>query len=179
MMRVLVVGIFSLTLGSVAGAKDLLQVYEDALQSDPQIREADANRLAAREARPQAWSLILPQLNAQGSTSRSSGDAVDFDFNPDGTIRTFNSDTETERTSYRVELRQSLFSWSDWMTLRRSSKEVAQAEADFRTAEQDLIQRVSQRYFDVLAAQDTVEANQAAFEAISRQLEQADKRFEV
>ena len=44
-------------------AKDLVGVFEDAVQNDPVIRQADANRLAAREARPQAWSALLPQLN--------------------------------------------------------------------------------------------------------------------
>ena len=46
-------------------------------------------------------------------------------------------------------------------------------------AQQDLALRVSTRYFDVLAAQDNVQAQQASLDAISRQLEQADKRFEV
>src|ERR1700742_853021 len=46
-----------------ASAKDLVGVYEDALKSDPTIRQADANRLASREARPQAWSALLPQIS--------------------------------------------------------------------------------------------------------------------
>ena len=51
--------------------KDLVGVFEDALHNDPVIRQADANRLAAREARPQAWSAVLPQLNATaGSHAR-------------------------------------------------------------------------------------------------------------
>ncbi len=65
------------------------------------------------------------------------------------------------------------------MTLKRADAEVAQAEADYQFAQQDLIQRTSVRYFDVLAAQDTVDAADAALEAFSRQLEQANKRFEV
>jgi outer membrane protein len=56
---------------------------------------------------------------------------------------------------------------------------VAQAEADFQAAEQQLILRVAEAYFNVLAAQDTVAAQTSALEAISRQLEQAEKRFEV
>src|ERR1700738_5662601 len=59
----------ALTLTSAATAKDLVGVYEDALKSDPQIRQADANRLASREARPQAWSALLPQL--AGTLSRT------------------------------------------------------------------------------------------------------------
>ncbi|HEV2230180.1 MAG TPA: hypothetical protein VGR86_14635, partial [Steroidobacteraceae bacterium] len=46
-----------------AAPKDLVGVFEDALKNDPVIRQADANRLAARESRPQAWAALLPQLN--------------------------------------------------------------------------------------------------------------------
>jgi outer membrane protein len=65
------------------------------------------------------------------------------------------------------------------VALKRANRQVAQAEADFQSAEQQLILRVAESYFNVLAAQDTVEAQSSALEAISRQLEQADKRFEV
>src|SRR5207248_8143637 len=54
-----------------------------------------------------------------------------------------------------------------------------QAEAAYRAAEQSLILRVAQAYFNVLSALDGLEANQASLEAISRQLDQANKRFEV
>ena len=51
---------------SAVGA-DLVEVYQRALQNDPVIREADANRLASRESKPQALSALLPQLSANGS----------------------------------------------------------------------------------------------------------------
>jgi outer membrane protein len=184
----------SLTLGLLlvmpaAGAEDLLAVYQRAQSNDPQIREADANRLAAREARPQAIAALLPQITASASKTEQdtsstgqfpqeieqpagSGNRVVFTF-----VNTSDSKPETDRWS--VDLRQSVFSWANWMALKRASKQVAQAEADYLAAEQDLIARVAERYFDVLAAQDDVDAQQSAFEAISRQLEQAEKRFEV
>ena len=65
------------------------------------------------------------------------------------------------------------------MQLKQSARIAAQADADYGVAQQDLALRVSTRYFDVLAAQDNVQAQQASLDAISRQLEQADKRFEV
>ena len=65
------------------------------------------------------------------------------------------------------------------MQLKQSGRIAAQADADYGVAQQDLALRVSTRYFDVLAAQDNVQAQQASLDAISRQLEQADKRFEV
>src|ERR1700733_9918019 len=53
-----------------APAADLLAVYQRALQNDPQLREAEATRLAALEAKPQALSALLPQLSANGTISR-------------------------------------------------------------------------------------------------------------
>ena len=55
--------LFLLALPLAAPAKDLIGVFEDALHNDPVIRQADANRLAARESKPQALSALLPQLN--------------------------------------------------------------------------------------------------------------------
>ena len=88
--------------------------------------------------------------------------------------------TSTRTTKvYQLQLRQSVFHWDRWAALKRADAQVAQAEADFQDAQQDLIARTAQRYFDVLAAQDTVDAAQATLEAFARQLEQAEKRFEV
>ena len=165
---------------------DLIAVYQRALANDPQIREADALRLAAREARPQAWAAILPQISASASKTESdstsegqfpqeivqNGQTVVFNF-----LSSSDSKPETERWS--VDLRQSVISWDKWAAIKRASRQVAQAEADFQAAEQQLILRVAEAYFNVLAAQDTVAAQSSAFEAISRQLEQAEKRFEV
>jgi outer membrane protein len=182
MKRAIAIALSSLAfIAQVAAAKDLVGVYEDALKNDPQIREAEANRRAAREARPQAWSQLLPQINGTYDYTNANSDAVraqpDSD-SPNGVLIS-NQKVDSTSTGYQVQLRQSVFSWANWATLRRSSSEVAQAEADYRTAEQDLIFRVSQRYFDVLAAKDNVDAETAAQEAISRQLDQANKRFEV
>jgi outer membrane protein len=178
-------GLSILALSSAAPAADLVEVYQRAVQNDPQIREAEANRLASRESKPQALAALLPQIGASGSYQRSesTGSSVfpvnDADNNNE--IIILNRDTEdTLKTKqYQIQLRQTLFRWDQWATLKRADAEVAQAEADYQAAQQDLIQRAAQRYFDVLAAQDTVDAAQATLEAFSRQLEQADKRFEV
>ena len=65
------------------------------------------------------------------------------------------------------------------MTLKKANKVVAQAEIDYLSAEQDLMVRVCNAYFDVLAAQDTLESDQAARAAIEKQLDQARKRYDV
>jgi outer membrane protein len=172
---------------TVASSADLLQVYQQALQNDPQIREAEANRLASREAKPQALAALLPQLNASGAYTKTDSDSsgvrvqqVDVnDPNSPFIPRQSFVTSDSSNRQYQIQLRQTVFRWDQWTTLKRADEQVAQAEADYQAAQQDLISRTAQRYFDVLAAQDTVDAAQATLEAFSRQLEQADKRFEV
>ncbi|MBC7984624.1 MAG: TolC family protein, partial [Candidatus Obscuribacterales bacterium] len=177
----------SAPLTSVTHAADLLEVYQRAQQSDPLLREADANRLASREVRPQAWAALGPQIdgsvtaqrtftNTQGSLPRDSG-LVDSSGNPIYT--TGENNVIADPLSFGVTLRQSIFSWSKWAALDRAKAQVAQAEVTYQAAEQDLVFRVAQRYFNVLAAKDTLDANNAAAEAFGRQLEQFEKRFEV
>lgn len=166
-----------------ASAADLKEVYTRALTSDPLIREADANRLATRESKPQAIAGLLPQI-AAGATYRdneSLGSQTFLQEQDDGsvTIGVAESETEGTREAWNVELRQSIFRWQNWAELKRANAEGAQAEAEYVVAQQDLILRTAEAYFNVLAAQDTLEAAQAAHDAIGRQLEQSEKRFEV
>jgi outer membrane protein len=169
---------------SLASAKDLVGVYEDALQSDPQIREANANRLAAREARPQAWSAVLPQISGTASRAEDRQAGTQGNLTYDAVTNTYIPITEgydlhSTTKTWSLNLRESLFSWANWMTIKQADSQIAQAEANYVAAEQNLILRVSQAYFNVLSALDGLEANQASLEAISRQLDQANKRFEV
>ncbi len=168
-------------------AESLLEVYQQALQSDPLVREAEANRLAAEEAVPQARGLLFPQLSASGTYSdvTSDGNNVFPQFVDDGNgnpvvqILSASSDQESTTTSWQVDLTQTLFRWDQFVGLKQAGKRVAQANANYESAQQDLIVRVGARYFDVLAAQDTLSAAQASKRAISRQLDQARQRFDV
>jgi len=172
-----------LVLAGAASAKDLVGVFEDAVHNDPQIRQADANRLAAREARPQAWSNLLPQLAGSASEGRdhSAGFQDSFFLDANGQLVRFavQSTADTTRNQWSLNLRQNVFSWANWMTLKAAGSQVAQAEATYQAAAQNLILRASQAYFAVLAAVDNLDAQQASLEAIARQLDQANKRFEV
>ncbi len=162
-----------------ASAADLGAVYQRALANDPVIREAEANRRAARESKPQALAALLPQVNASGrydeEETDSTGAFVQPGLPPTPEVR----DSDGNSSAWDVTLRQSVFRWQNWAALRRADAESAQAEADYRAAQQDLILRTSDAYFNVLAAQDALESAQAAHDAIGRQLEQSEKRFEV
>ena len=162
-----------------AGAADLAEVYQRALRNDPQLREADANRLAALEARPQALASLLPQLTATAGYTNDDISGASLAFAANGTLAPYQSGARTDATQWSVQLRQTLFHWDQIAILRRAGVQVAQAEVDFRAAQQDVIVRTATAYFNVLAARDTLDAAEAARDAIGRQLEQADKRYEV
>ncbi len=163
-------------LSGPAQAESLLEIYQQALQSDPQIHEAEARHLAALEAKPQARGVMLPQINATGDWNETDVSGSSFSF-INGETTTF--DQSATNTIWGVSLRQSLFRWDQIVNLKRADKTVTRAEAVREAAQQDLIVRVAQRYFDVLAAEDRLTSINANREAIARQLEQAKQRFEV
>jgi outer membrane protein len=178
----------ALVFSAVATPKDLVGVFEDAVRNDPVIHQADANRLAAREARPQALSAVLPQVTGSAGWTRDHNAGTQDQIteiatpaNPQGelVVLPLNTVADTTTKQWALNLRQNVFSWENWMALKAASKEVAQAEANYQAAEQQLILRVAQAYFAVLTADDDLAANQASLEAISHQLDQANKRFEV
>lgn len=154
--------------GTAVHADNLLQVYRLAQQNDPGFAAARAEYQAAREAVPQARSAVLPQVTFSASTSEDSQENLDT-----GQTDDFSS------TQYSLSLRQTLFDWNEFSGLGRADAQVAQAESQFAVAEQDLITRVAQAYFDVLGARDTLRFARAEKRAIERQLEQARERFEV
>jgi len=169
--------------GSVQ-ASDLAEVYARALQNDPQIREAEANRLATLESKPQALASMLPQLSASAGYDKRKSEGPGYitffsETTGDQVSIEGYSKRDTSTDSWDVTLRQSIFRWENWVSLKRADKEVAQAEIDYQAAQQDLILRTSESYFNVLAAKDTLTAAEATYDALGRQLEQAEKRFEV
>jgi outer membrane protein len=167
-------------------AENLLQAYEAAAKSDPTILEAQARRMAALEVKPQALGVLFPQLSANGQWTKRNTEAQStftqaVDPGPPPVIAIVNNKqtTRSDFWTYTAQVTQTVFDWSQWQTLQRAGSEVALAEANYRAAEQDLLVRVAGRYFDVLAAEDTLTAAEATLQAVTRQLEQAEKRFEV
>lgn len=151
-------------------AEDLWTVYQLALERDAQLQAAEAAYQAALEAKPQARSALLPQIAADASYSRS-----------DRSIDALGSSTdlEPETTQWGISLSQSVYRHDYWVAYRQADSRVAQAKAEVEAARQDLIVRVSEAYFNLLGAEDNLRFARAEKEAVARQLEQAQKRFEV
>jgi outer membrane protein len=160
-------------------ADSLLEIYQQALQSDPLIHEADARRLAAEEAAPQARSRLFPQIqaNAGWNTTDSSGNQLITDTTAGIVSAGFEADATS--TSWDIGLRQTIFRWDQVVRLKQADKIVTRAGADYEAAQQDLMIRVAGTYFNVLGAEDVLTSIHADRLAIARQLEQAKQRFEV
>lgn len=161
-----------------AGAADLIQVYQQALANDAVYASARASELAGRERVPQGKASLLPSIVGTGYVTRNTGDSVSgvgqTILNPDG-----NSDVNVTQKQYQISLTQPLFRWDRWQTYQQSKLQESIAEAQFAQAQQDLITRVAQAYFDVLAAQDTLESTRSQKSAVTEQLASAKRNFEV
>jgi outer membrane protein len=153
-----------------ARAIDLLQVYKEALANDQVFAGARYTLEAGQEKTTQGRAGLLPTVGAGGSYIRNFQDS---------TASGIQTDRNSVTNSYRVDLTQPLFRWANWETYQQSKLSVAASEAQFAQAQQDLIVRVSQAYFDLLSAQDTLASLQAQKAATSEQLASAKRNFEV
>lgn len=164
--------------GAASGQDGLIEIYELAVASDPSLREAEANYLASLEAKPQARSSLLPNLSLGSSSSASFSESTQSVGFGNLTLGT-GSETRNASDGINLNLSQTLIDFSSIRSLRQADKIVAQAEINLEAARQDLLLRVADAYFNVLAAEDLLAAEVASREAIARQLEQAQRRFDV
>jgi outer membrane protein len=153
-------------------AADLLQTYREARANDPVYASARAARDAGRENLPQGLAQLLPNISASGFTQMNYIDISFRNLLPPST-------RDGNTNGYSVSLTQPLFNWQSIMVYKEAGYKVAQAEAAFGQVAQDLVVRVAQAYFDVLASQDSLAFIQAQKTAISEQLGQAKRNFEV
>jgi len=155
-----------------ARAADLLQIYRDALANDATYASARATRDAGLESLPQGLAPILPTVNATAFTQDNRNNISFRGAAPD-------SQRQGNSNGFTVTLTQPLFNWQNIQAYKEAGFKAAQAEATFGQATQDLIVRVAQAYFDVLASQDSLAFIQGQKVAISEQLAQAKRNFEV
>jgi outer membrane protein len=168
-------------------AVDLIGVHDLAAKNDPQLRAAAYRKDATGENMRQAWSNLLPTIG--GSVGRDWGDAdrkvgqitglPPSEQYPDGTIPSRKTESDIDTENWRLDLRQSLYSQSNYENLDIARGQVSQAEATYNIAYQDFLVRVAGGYFSVLTAQDGVIFAEAEEKALQRQFEQAEQRFEV
>ena len=151
-----------------AQADSLLQMYESARAYDATWQSAKAQYDANLFRAEQAKAGILPSANLAVGASRSN-----FDNNNPQVNRSYGTQNAT------VSASQPLYRPANFATYEQGKRQVELAQGVLAAASQDLIIRVSQAYFDVLAAQDTLAFVQAQKTAVAEQLASAKRNFEV
>lgn len=159
-------------LASPLRAADLMQIYREAQANDAAYAAARSTVEAGRERTPQALAGLLPTIGISGNTQWNENDISLRKSTTTDNVK-FNSN------GYTLTLTQPLFRWQNWVAYDQSKFQVAQAEANFVQAGQDLILRVAQAYFDVLYANENLKAVRANKVSIEQQLESAKRNFEV
>ncbi|MGA8277910.1 MAG: TolC family outer membrane protein [Rhodanobacteraceae bacterium] len=173
-----------LVTGTSAGhAEDLLQIYQQARASDPQLAGAEATKYATEEGVDQARSQLLPQINASLNYQRSHGSGTNEQFFTDANgnlvLVPITSSSRSYGRTLNGTLTQSILDISQWTGLAASRAQANAGDATYEAAAQDLYIRVATAYFAVLTAEDALKFAKSNEEALNRQLEQAQQRFEV
>src|SRR5258706_1148943 len=166
MKRIAIAIVVSGGLTGAATANDLANVYQESFPADPTMQQAEAVHMASRETKTQALLNMLP-INATANKSWA------------GIGTGANSTTTNNPATATLGLSVNLFSWNSWINLKQAGASVGQAEANYHAARQELVSRVTDRYFAVLSAEDQLAAQESALQSAARQLEQAERRFEV
>ncbi|AJF74962.1 membrane protein [Raoultella ornithinolytica] len=151
---------------AISQAENLMQVYQQARISNPDLRKSAADRDAAFEKINEARSPLLPQLGLGADYTYTNGyrDANGQDSNV---------------TSGSLQLTQTLFDMSKWRALTLQEKAAGIQDVTYQTDQQTLILNTATAYFNVLSAIDTLSYTEAQKQAIYRQLDQTTQRFNV
>lgn len=150
-----------------AGAADLVQAWRDALRNDSQFASALASREASAEKPVQGRAGLLPSVTAGGEFKEND---LSFSGFPS---RRFTSN------QYQIQLKQPLYNLAAVEQYEQGKLQAAAGDVQFEQARNELALRVAQAYFDVLAAQDSVDFLRAQKAAIGEQLASAKRNFEV
>ena len=151
-----------------AGAQSLVELYESALAYDAAFQSARSQYEATVARAEQSRAGLLPTVGLAASMSRTSIDA---------NVRVPNTAFGSQGAT--ISASQPLYRPVNKLTYEQGQKSIIVGQAQLQVAEQDLIVRVSQAYFDVLAAQDAVTFVDAQKTAVAEQLAAAKRNFEV
>ncbi|HEV3241616.1 MAG TPA: TolC family outer membrane protein [Casimicrobiaceae bacterium] len=156
-----------------AAAEDLIQIYHEAIAHDPTLASAQATWLATQENVPQARASLLPSV-----TLAANANYTDFRER----LHTDPSVPFTQnypQYQYTVTASQPLYRKQYLVALDQAKQTLGQSDYVLSSAQQDLIVRVAQAYFDVLLTRFNIELTESQKAAVSENLAQAKRNFEV
>jgi outer membrane protein len=166
----------TLTLSGPVLAVDLLDVYREAQINDARYAAAKAQYLAQQERLPQAKAGLRPNLEFDAAYNYNDID-VQYEASAGAT---FNSGQRNYNAyNYGLNLTQPLYRRQNTLTVDQAQVQVAQAGTELDLANQDLVIRAAQAYFDILLARFNLSTVRSQKTAVSEQLEQAKRNFVV
>ena len=163
----------SLSSTPCAAVEDLMEIYREAQRNDPALAAARANWEATQERVPQARAGLLPNVSLSASANGNY-----FGTNVDTDPRV-NVDRSFAAGGLTVSASQPLYRYANQVAYSQAVQQVEQADYTLALARQDLILRVAIAYFDVLLAEFNVDVTLSQKAAVSEQLAQAKRNFEV
>jgi outer membrane protein len=165
-MNKLVIAMMALGFAVSSQATGLKDVYQQALANDPQLAAELASANAKAQSQGLAGAAIMPTL------------VFDADIGS-ADVEVGSSDSDVDSSSYKLTLTQTLIAPEAWFSYGAATAASDAAELEARKAEQDLVVRVSESYFNVLRANSGLASAKATEAAVKRQLEQTQQRFKV
>jgi len=175
--------ILCLTLSPKGQAEDLLEVFQLAHMNDPTLETAKETQLAARENLPQARALFLPVVGGtaiyQSNNNSNAFNTINFETMPPSVEIIPPTTVNFKQTTFTLSLTQPVPYYREWVQYSKANSQVKSANATYAAAEQDLIVRVVQNYFNVLKAYDALIFSKANRKAFAKLLEQSQERFKV
>jgi outer membrane protein len=171
----LIVFVLGLMSAQLARAQNLLALFDAAKRHDAVYQGAQAQYQASRAKTDQVLAGLLPNVSLQGNDTRTQ--AIAAANVPGNPLAAFNRYFTTP--NFVLNVAQPLYRPANWLQYEQSKLQFAQAVQQLVLSEQDLILRVSQAYFDVLASQDSLSVVLAQKQAVSEQLASAKRNFEV
>jgi len=165
-----------------AHAENLMDAYRAARNSDPVLRQSDDSRRIVAENVDQARAVLLPQINASGTFSDEHGTSTSNQPVNNGSgfqVFATRSSDSTRSFNTQATLDQTIVDLSKIANLRASHAQAAGGDAQYQAAQQDLLLRTATAYFNVLTAEDALRFAQANEQALAKQEDQAQQRFNV
>lgn len=160
--RWIAAGIFAVATIKMAGAADLLEVYRLSQANDPTFEAARRTLEAAQQKLPQARAGLLPVVAVNGNDGLTRANTSFNDVPvPVQDVHSWN---------WTLQLTQPLLRIQNAYAYDESASLVEEAKAQFAQAEQDLLLRVGQAYFDVVVAEDGIAVADAQVRAMTEQL---------
>jgi outer membrane protein len=153
-----------------AYSEDLMTIYHQALEADPESKAAAINIEITKEQTQEALGQMLPQISgsANWSENRQTTDASG---------KTPSNSRNYPGTRYSASINQTLFDFSKFWNWRRANTVEEQYSAENIAAQHALIHKVIEKYFGVLEAEDQLYFYQTEKNAMAKRLEQTQKQF--